>query len=148
MHALSLLTLLFSHFTFYSLILFYFFIFSIFFVFYFSVFLCFLLFHLVVVYYAQLRPFYTACHDKIYRFTHQLLLACCGCPSQTTHWFADCPTTNTIMCWLHHIPFPDKQSFVLFSFFVWHSHPNKGWVFSLTNSYNTHLVIPAHLYLF
>ena len=111
-------------------------------------FLCFLSFLLVVVYCTWLRPFYTTCHDKIYRFTPQLLLACCGCPSQTTYWSAGCPTTTTILCWLHHVPFPDKGSFVLFSCFPWHSHPDKGWVFSLTNSYSMHLVIPAPLCLF
>ena len=52
---------------------------------YVSVFLCFLLFLIVVVYYARLRPFYTACRDKIYHFTPQPLLACCRYPSQTAH---------------------------------------------------------------
>ena len=34
-------------------------------------------------------------------------------------------------CWLHHVPFPNKKSFVLFSCSPWHSHLDKGWVFSL-----------------
>ena len=41
-----------------------------------------------------------------------------------------------------------QKSFVLFSCFPWHSHPDKDWVFSLTNSYGMHLVIPAYLSLF
>ena len=111
-------------------------------------FLCFLMFLLVVVYCTQLKPFYTTCHDKIYRFTPQLLLACCGCPSRTTHQSTSCLATTTTLYWLRHVPFPDKRSFVLFSCFLWHSHPDKGWVFSLTNSYSMHLVILAHLCLF
>ena len=117
-----------------SVFLFSLFIFSIFFVSYFSVFLCFLLFLLVVVYCAWLRPFYIACRDKIYHFTHQLLLAYYGCPSWTTYWFAGCPTTTTTLRWPHHASFPEKSCFVLFSCFSWHSHPNKGWVSLLLTS--------------
>ena len=80
-------------------------------------FLCFYssLFFVVLIffYYAQLRPFYTVCRDKIYHFTLQLLLACYGCPSLATHWSAGCPTTTTTLCWLRHAPFPDKGNFVL-----------------------------------
>ena len=43
---------------------------------------------------------------------------------------------------------PKQKSFVLFPCSLWHSHPNKDWVFFLTNSYGIHLVIPAHLSLF
>ena len=57
------------------------------------------------LHYVQLRPFYTACRDKFYCFTPQLLLAWCGCPSQTTHWFVGCPAITTILCWPCHIPF-------------------------------------------
>ena len=125
-----------------------FFVFSIFF----FCFQCFsLLFFplvLVVPYCAWLRHFYIACHDKIYHFTFQLLLAYCECPSRIAHWFAGCPVTTTILCWLRHVPFPDKGSFVLFSSFPWHSHSNKGWVFSITNFYSMHLVILAHICLF
>ena len=81
---------------------------------------------LVVVYCARLRPFYTVCCDKIYHFTLQLLLAYCKCPSRIAHWLAGCPVTTTILCWLRHVPFPDKGSFVLFSSFPWHSHSDKG----------------------
>ena len=38
--------------------------------------------------------------------------------------------------------------FFLFSYSPWHSHLDIGWVFSLTNSYDMHLVILAHLSLF
>ena len=65
-----------------------------------------------------------------------------------THWSASCPATTTTLCWLRHVPFPDKGSFVLFYCFPWHSHLDKGLVFSLTNFYGIHLVIPAHLSLF
>ena len=47
---------------------------------------------------AQLRPFYTACCDEFYYFTSQLLLAQCGRPSQTTHWFVSCPAITTTLC--------------------------------------------------
>ena len=43
---------------------------------------------------------------------------------------------------------PRQKNFILFSCSPWHSHLDKGWVFSLTNSYGMHLVIPAHLSLF
>ena len=43
---------------------------------------------------------------------------------------------------------PKQKSFVLFSYSPWHSYPDKGWVFSLTNSYDMYLVILAHLFLF
>ena len=43
---------------------------------------------------------------------------------------------------------PRQKSFVLFSWSPWHSHLDKSWVFSLTNSYGMHLVILAHLSLF
>ena len=108
-YALSLIILLFSHFTFYSLtiIIFLSSLFSI------SLsFLCFLPLLLVVVYCAWLRPFYTAYHDKIYHFTPQLLLACYGCHSQTTHWSASYTATTNTLCWLRHIPFLNKGSFV------------------------------------
>ena len=85
--------------------------------------ICFLLFLPVVPYCARLRPFYTACHDKIYYFTPQPLLACCGCPSRTTHWSAGCLATTTILCWLRHVPFPDKGSFVLFYFLTFRGIP-------------------------
>ena len=76
------------------------------------------------------------------------LLAYCECPSRIAHWLAGCPVTTTILCWLRHVPFPDKGSFVLFSSFPWHSHLDKGWVFSITNFYSMHLVILAHICLF
>ena len=75
-------------------------------------------------------------------------MACCRCPFWTTHCSTGFPATTTTLCWLRHVPFPYKGRFVLFSYFSWHSHPDKGWVFSLTNSYRMHLVISAHLYLF
>ena len=71
---------------------------------------------------AQLRPFYTACCDEFYCFTPQLLLAWCGCPSQTTHWFVDCPAITTILCWTCHVPFPDK--IVLFCFLTLVAFPS------------------------
>ena len=101
-----------------------------------------------VVYYAQLRPSYTAYRDKIYRFTPQLLLAYCGCPSQATHQSVGYPATTTTLCQLHHVSFPNKGSFVLFSYFPWHSYSDKSQVFFFINSYGMHLVIPAHLFLF
>ena len=84
-------------------------------------FLCFrssLFFHCssFFVYCAQLRPFYIACHDEIYRFTLQLLLPWCGCPSRSTYWPAGCSVITTTLCRLRHVPFPEKRSFVLFSF--------------------------------
>ena len=55
----------------------------------------------------------------------------------------------------HHYPvlvvpcsIPRQKSFVLFSWSLRHSHPDKGCVFSLTNSYGMHLEIPAHISLF
>ena len=57
-----------------------------------------------------------------------------------------CPAITTILCRLCYVPFPNKR--VLFSCSSWHSHPDKGWVFSLTNSNGMHLVIPAHLSIF
>ena len=63
---------------------------------------------------AHLRPFYTTYNDKFYCFTPQLLLAWCGCPSQTTHWSVGCPAITNTLCWLCHIPFLNKR--VLFCF--------------------------------
>ena len=68
-------------------------------------------------YYAQLKSFYTACRDKIYHFTPQLLLACYGCPSLATYWSASYLATTTTLCWLCHAPFLDKGNFVLSSCF-------------------------------
>ena len=55
----------------------------------------------------------------------------------------------------HHFPvlavphsIPRQKSFVLLSYSSWHSHPDKSWVFSLTNSYGMHLMTLAHLSLF
>ena len=112
-HALSLLTLLFPN---YSLI-FFLFVFPLcfsllsisLFVFYVSCRSSLLLF-----YYARLKPFYIAFHGQIYRFTHQPLLTCCGCHSQTTHQFVSCPATTTALCWLRHIPFPNKWNFFIY----------------------------------
>ena len=97
-----------SHFASYSLVFLYCFLFL-------SMFLFFLVFRCsyFFFYYAQLRPFYTVCHDKIHHFTLQLLLACYGCPSLATHWSTGCPTTTTTLCWLRHAPFPEKGNFVL-----------------------------------
>ena len=83
---------------------------------------------------ARLRPFYTAYCDKIYHFTFQLLLACCGCHSQIAHWSVCYFATTTTLCWPHHASFPEKSSFVLFSCFSWHSHPHKGWASLLLTS--------------
>ena len=93
MHALSLLTLLFSHFTFYFLIFFLFCLSSLFYLLSISpFFLCFLLFLLVVVHRAQLRLFYTACHDKIYRFTPKYFWPVMGVlPKLPTSLLADQP---------------------------------------------------------
>ena len=65
---------------------------------------------------------------------------------------------HSLVCQLprhHHFPvlavprsIPRQKSVVLFSYSPWHSHPDKSWAFSLTNSYGTHLVILAHLSLF
>ena len=43
---------------------------------------------------------------------------------------------------------PRQKSVVLLSYSLWHFHLDKGWAFSLTNSYGMHLVIQAHLSLF
>ena len=50
----------------------------------------------------------------------------------------------------HHFPvlamphsIPKQKSFVLLSYSLWHSQPDKGWVFSLTNFYGMHLVTLA-----
>ena len=61
----------------------------------------------------------------------------------------------SLVCWLpshHHYPMlamphsiPKQKSFVLFFCSPWHSHSNKGWVFSLTNSYGMHLKFQFHL---
>ena len=91
----------------------------------------FLLFLFVVVYCAWIRPFYIICHDKIYHFyslTIFVFLACCGCLSRTAHWSDGYSATTTTLCWPHHALFPDKSSFVFFSCFPWHSHPDKGCV--------------------
>ena len=55
----------------------------------------------------------------------------------------------------HHFPvlamphsIPRQKSGVLFSYSPWHSHPDKGWAFFLTNSYSMHLMILAHSSLF
>ena len=115
----ALITLLLLHFTFYPFcfsILSIFFLIPIFPIF-FLIFRCFLscyfshLFFLAlclplvvlpplvaIVHYAQRRPFYTAFHDEFYCFTPQLLLAWCGCPSQTTHWSISCPAIITTLC--------------------------------------------------
>ena len=63
-----------------------------------------------------------------------------------------------LVCWLsshHHYPvlaaprsIPRKRIFILFSCYLWHSHMNKSWAISHTNSHNMHLVIPAHLCFF
>ena len=125
MHAPS--TLLLSHFTFLFSLFFHTLFSSLFFVsllscYFFSLaFLCSLLafrcsFFLIVttVHCAQLRPFHTACHYEFYCFTPQLLLPRCRYHSQTTHWFVGCSAITTILCWLCHVPFPDKR--VLFYF--------------------------------
>ena len=70
---------------------------------------------------AQPRPFYTAYCDGFYYFIPQLLLSRCGCPSQTTHWFVNCPAITASLCWPCHIPFPDKR--VFFCFLALHSIP-------------------------
>ena len=43
---------------------------------------------------------------------------------------------------------PRQKSVVLLSYSLWHFHLDKGWAFSLTNSYGMHLVILAHFSLF
>ena len=75
-------------------------------------------------------------------------MACCGCPFRTAHWFAHCPATTTTLCWPCHASFLNKSGFVLFFYFLWHSHPDKGWASPVTNLYGRNLVIPAHVYLF
>ena len=65
---------------------------------------------------------------------------------------------HPLVCWLlslHHYlvlamahSIPKQKNFVLFPCSPWHSHPDKGWVFSLTNSYGMHLMILAQFYLF
>ena len=131
-HAFSLLSLSFSLFTLSSLIflclssLLSLLSISLFSVFFSYSFLLLLLFPLV--YCARLRPFYTICCDRIYHFTPQLLLTYCGCPSWTSHWSAGYPATTITLCWPCHTSFPNKSSFVLFSYFPWCSHPDKGWV--------------------
>ena len=65
---------------------------------------------------------------------------------------------HPLVCWLpsHHsypmlaVPhsIPRQKSFVLFFYSPWHSHPDKDWVFSLTNSYGMYLVIPIHISFF
>ena len=129
-------------------------VFFVYFLLFFSlVFLCSLLtsccsfFPLVTaIHYAQLRPFYIACCNEFYCFIHQLFLAQCGCPSKTTHRFVGCSAIAITLYWLCQVPFLDKR--VLFSCSQWHSYLDKGWVFSFTNSYGMHLVIPAHISLF
>ena len=90
----------------------------------------------VVVHCAQLRLFYIVCCDKIYHFTPQLLLACCGCPSLATHWSAGCLATTTTLRYLYHVPFPDKKEFC-FIFLVFRSIPIRirvGCPISLTHT--------------
>ena len=69
----------------------------------------------VVVYCAHLWPFILPIVTRFTIFTPQLLLACCGCPSKTTHWSVGCPATTTILCFPHHASFPDKSSFCFVS---------------------------------
>ena len=62
------------------------------------------------------------------------------CPSQTTHWSVNCPAITIFLCWLGHIPFPNKRvSFyflahrgipiqirvgILFYYPLWHAPSN------------------------
>ena len=61
--------------------------------------------------------FYTATVTRFTIFILQLLLACCGRPSWTVHWFAGCPATNTTLRWPCHASFPDKSSFCFVFYF-------------------------------
>ena len=79
-------------------------------------------------------------------------------PSTTFVWVWVSFPSHPLVCQLsnhHHflalaVPrsIPRQQSVFLFSCSPWHSHLDKGWAFSLTNSYGMHLMISAHLFLF
>ena len=79
---------------------------------------------LLPLYYAQLRPFYTACRNEFYCFTPQLLLPWCGCPSKTT-LVCRLPSPTTTMCWPCHIPFPDKRVLFCFVFLLSVAFPSR-----------------------
>ena len=51
-------------------------------------------------------------------------------------------------CVSHVMPHSRQKWFCFVFYFAWHSHPNKGLGFSLTNLYSMHLVISAHICLF
>ena len=95
-----------------------FFVFLIYFhfsLFFFSVFRA--LWFIVVVYCARLWPFILPIVTRFIIFTPQLLLAYCGCPSWTAHWYAGCLATTTTLCWSCHASFPDKSSFYFVFYF-------------------------------
>ena len=79
-------------------------------------------------------------------------------PSTTFVWVWVSFPSHPLVCQLsnhHHflalaVPrsIPRKKSVFLFSCSPWHSHLDKGWAFSLTNSYGMQLMISAHLFLF
>ena len=100
---------------------------------YFLVFLIFFLFplffpcSLIVIYCARLWPFILPIVTRFTIFTPYLLLACCGCPSKTAHWSANCLATTNTLCWSCHVSFPNKSSFCFVFYFLLHSHPDKGW---------------------
>ena len=81
----------------------------------------------VPLYCACLWPFILPVVTRFTIFTPYLLLACCGCPSKTAHWSANCLATTNTLCWSCHVSFPNKSSFCFVFYFLLHSHPDKGW---------------------
>ena len=66
---------------------------------------------------------------------------------QTIHWFVSCSATTMYLCWLCHIPLPDKEFYFVCLFTV--AFPSEiGWVFSLTIPHVMHLVVLTHPSLF
>jgi len=81
---------------------------------------------LLLVYCAQLRPFYISYRDEFYCFTPRLLLVWCGVlPRPPIDLLAAQP--SSLPC-AGRATFHSqtKEFFFLFSCSPWHSHPNKG----------------------
>ena len=107
---------------------------------YFSCFLSFpfgilpLLFH-VVVYCAHLWLFILPVVARFTIFTPQLLWACCVCSFKITTLVYRLPNHHhySVLAVSHFIP-RQKWFLFLFSFFPWHSHPDKACVSPLPTS--------------
>ena len=63
------------------------------------------------------------------------------------HWFVNCPTTTTYLCWLRHSPSMDKEDYFVCLFIVVFLS-TIVWVFSFSIPHGMHLVVSTHLYFF